>query len=129
MSKGVKHEQTKKYNENQLCSHHKLHNNWYTDFFNDLVNKYNSVEIINFIENNLYDELLVDNIVYIKLVDASAINTLIECAVRYTPIIINKHPAVIEILGNNYPLYIENLEYNNKLYVTINKINKANLHF
>ena len=48
------------------------------------------------------------NIVYINLVDASAINTLIECIVRNTPILINKIPAVVELLGNNYPLYYEN---------------------
>jgi hypothetical protein len=41
-------------------------------------------------------------------VDASAINTLIECIVRNTPILINKIPSVVELLGNDYPLYYEN---------------------
>ena len=38
----------------------------------------------------------------------SAVNTLLECIVRNTPIIVNKHPAVVELLGENYPLYYTN---------------------
>jgi len=33
------------------------------------------------------------------------VNTVLECFVRNTPIIVNRHPAVVEILGENYPLY------------------------
>jgi len=61
------------------------------------------------ISNEEYDSLLTDNIVYINLVDASAINTILECLVRQTPIIVNKHPAVVEILGDDYPLYLSEL--------------------
>ena len=64
------------------------------------------------------------NIIYINLVDASAVNTVIECIVRATPIIVNKHPAIVELLGETYPLYFTsknddynsiNLEINNML--------------
>jgi hypothetical protein len=37
--------------------------------------------------------------------DASAVNTLIECIIRNTPILINKIPPVVEFLGENYPFY------------------------
>lgn len=57
-----------------------------------------------------YDILLSKNIVFVDLFDASANNTVLECIVRNTPIIINKLPAVIEYLGDNYPLYFNNLE-------------------
>jgi hypothetical protein len=30
---------------------------------------------------------------------------------RNTPIIINKHPAVVELLGENYPLYYQSDNY------------------
>src|SRR5690606_21351853 len=52
-----------------------------------------------------YLTALCESIVYIHLQDASAINTLLECVVKRIPIIINKHPAVVEVLGDSYPLY------------------------
>lgn len=99
-------------------------NNWNKHFYDDIFNKINNIEFIEFLENNDYDNLLSENIVYIDLVDASAVNTVIECTVRATPIIVNKHPAVIELLGESYPLYFTskhddyngiNLEINNML--------------
>lgn len=80
-------------------------NNWNKHFYEDMYKKINEVDYITFLENNDYDKLLSENIVFINLVDASAINTVLECIVRTTPIIVNKHPAVIELLGQSYPLY------------------------
>jgi hypothetical protein len=68
------------------------------------------VKLIENVDNNKYDEILSKYVVFIKLFDASAVNTLIECIVRNTPIIINKLPAVVEYLGENYPLYYNNIE-------------------
>ncbi len=68
------------------------------------------VEIIKHLENNDYDKLLQNNIIFIKLIGASAVNTVIECAVRNTPIVVNKLPAVVEVLGDHYPLYYNTLE-------------------
>jgi hypothetical protein len=66
---------------------------------------YDDVEIIDRVSNDDYDKLLSENIIFINLVDAAAVNTVIECIVRNTPIIINRHPSVVEILGEKYPLY------------------------
>lgn len=85
-----------------------ISNNWYKHLYNDIEQKINNIKIIDYINNDEYDILLSQNIVYINLVDASAINTLIECIVRNTPILINKIPSVVELLGNDYPLYYEN---------------------
>jgi len=89
------------------CSqnNNELQNNWYRHLYEYLRSIYNSVEIIDVLSNEEYDEMMTKEIVYIQLVDASTVNTVIECLVRNTPIIINKHPAVVEILGENYPLY------------------------
>ena len=57
-----------------------------------------------------YDEYLSKNIVFIDLFDAAANNTVLECIVRKTPLIINKIPGVVDYLGENYPLYFSNLE-------------------
>jgi hypothetical protein len=69
-----------------------------------------SVEVISQLENDEYDKLLSESVVFLNLVDVSACNTVIECIVRNTPIIINKLPAVIEMLGDEYPLYYETME-------------------
>lgn len=76
--------------------------------YSHIVEMEESVKTINFLDNSEYDDLLSKNIVFLHLVDASACNTLIECVVRNTPIIVNPIPPVVEILGKDYPLYYKN---------------------
>jgi len=56
-----------------------------------------------------YDDFLEKNIVFIDLVDSAANNTVLECIVRNTPIILNRTPGVLEYLGTEYPLYFRKL--------------------
>ena len=97
--------------EDKNCSqnNHELKNNWYKHMFEYLEKIINSVDIIESLTNEEYDELLSKNIVFINLVDASTVNTVLECIVRNTPIIVNKHPAVVELLGEDYPLYKDDM--------------------
>jgi hypothetical protein len=69
-----------------------------------------SVEIINHLNNKDYDKLLSQNLVFLDLYDTSVNNTVIECIVRNTPLIINRHPALIELLGKEYPGFYDNLK-------------------
>lgn len=62
------------------------------------------------VDNVSYDRLLSKNIAFVDLYDASACNSIIECIVRNTPILVNPLPAVVEYLGPNYPFYFNNLE-------------------
>lgn len=57
-----------------------------------------------------YDALLSENVVAIELFDASANNVIVECIARSTPIVVNRHPAVVEYLGADYPLYFADPE-------------------
>jgi hypothetical protein len=98
-----------------------IYNNWSKHFYKEIEEFSTSVNVIEHIDNNSYDNLLINNIVFINLVDASAVNTLIECIVRNTPIVINKIPAVVELLGKNYPLYYE------KIADVYNLINQKNI--
>ena len=98
-----------------------IQNNWYKHFFQHVESTIHSVDSIDNLNNQEYDILLTNNIIFIHLVDASAINTLLEAITRHTPIIINKHPAVVELLGNSYPLYFSNT-YNTSLdYYSLNQ--------
>jgi len=73
------------------------------------------------VSDELYDEFLSKNIGFVYVYDASANNAVIECMIRHTPLIINKHPAVVEYLGSEYPMYfndiseVDNMLHNNKL--------------
>jgi hypothetical protein len=73
------------------------------------INK-SEVKIYNYLDNDDYDETLSSNIAFIDLYEVSASNSIIECIVRNTPLLINPHPAVIEYLGPNYPFYFSSLE-------------------
>ena len=97
-------------NTSQNCSQNsqELRNNWYKHFHGHVKYMCNGVDFIDKLSNDDYDQLLTENIVFINLVDSSAVNTIIECIVRNTPIIVNDHPAVVELLGPNYPLYFKN---------------------
>lgn len=77
---------------------------------NNEINAFNSIKQLNSLSNNEYDNLLSENLVFVDFYDSSANNTIIECIARNNPIIVNKHPAVVEYLGQDYPLYFDNLE-------------------
>ena len=57
-----------------------------------------------------YDELLSQNVVFVDLFDAAANNTVLECIVRKTPIIVNRVGGIAEYLGEDYPLYFSTLD-------------------
>ena len=57
-----------------------------------------------------YDELLSKNLIFVDLFDAAANNTVLECIVRNTPIIVNRIEGVVDYLGEDYPLYFDSLE-------------------
>jgi hypothetical protein len=79
-----------------------------------------------------YDELLSKNIVFIDLFDAAANNTILECIIRNTPIIVNKLPPIIDYLGEDYPLYFNELNevpdllINEKILAAHNYLTKIN---
>jgi hypothetical protein len=57
-----------------------------------------------------YEDLLSRSVVFLDLIDASAVTTVVECLVRATPLLVNPLPAIVEYLGHDYPMYFTNLE-------------------
>ena len=77
----------------------------------DMLEKFDkSVSILPYQTNEEYDVLLSRNVVFLNLIDAGAVNTVIECIVRNTPIILNRLPVMEDLLGTFYPLFYEELE-------------------
>ena len=69
-----------------------------------------SVVMLDRVSHEEYDNMLADSIVFLRLYDSAAVNTVIECMARNTPILVNKTPGVLEYLGKNYPFYYRDLE-------------------
>lgn len=82
-------------------------NNFYQ---NQLETWASSVKPIGPLDTETYDAMLASSVVFLNLVDCSASNSVIECIMYNTPIIINRHPAVVEYLGDLYPLYYDTLD-------------------
>lgn len=75
-----------------------------------LSNISHTIEIVNdFIDNSNYINLLTSSIGFAYYSDVGASNGLLEHIMSHTPIVVNKHPAVIEYIGNDYPLFYEDI--------------------
>jgi hypothetical protein len=75
-----------------------------------------------------YDRLLTESVVFLPLNDVSGCNTLVECIVRHTPVLLPKLPAAVDYLGSDYPLFYEDLEDAAKRVADENQIRAAHLH-
>jgi len=84
-------------------------NKFVEGLLDDVAANIRSVEVLGPLKDEAYDELLSKNVVFLDLVDCSAVNTVIECIVRNTPVVVNRHPALEEILGKSYPGFYTDL--------------------
>ena len=103
-------------------------NRYCQGLYNEIVANNISVQIYNKLSNEEYDKLLSESIVFLDLIECSAVNTVIECIVRNTPIIVNRLPALEEILGKNYPGFYNNLTHAAEIIQDNDKINMIHLY-
>lgn len=68
------------------------------------------VTSLDYMDNADYDTLLSRNVVFLDLEDASACNAVLECMASTTPLIVNRLPALEEVLGNEYPGFYTTLD-------------------
>jgi len=110
----------------RVCEEGQFENKFCMGLWNMLSCQRKSVQLIDKLENDDYDVLLSENVVFLNLLDCSACNTVIECIVRNTPIIVNRLPALEEILGQHYPGFYGTLDEASKICKNIDKI--KNIH-
>lgn len=91
------------------------------DFLEDFLDR---IEIISELSNHDLDLMYTQNIVFLDLVDASTANTILECIVRSTPVVVNRIPPTVELLGEDYPLFYDHIEEVNGL-ITPEKVREA----
>jgi hypothetical protein len=70
---------------------------------------WSSVEFLAYQSHADYDRLLASNIVFLDLYDTVVNNTILECVVRRTPVLCNRLPSLVELLGPDYPLFFSDL--------------------
>lgn len=68
------------------------------------------VEEIERCNDQEYDELLANNIIFVQVIKGAAMNIILECIIRSTPIIINRIRITEETLGKDYPLFYDDLD-------------------
>ena len=97
----------------------------YSDYEYEIFKNHKPVKILNKLNDNDYDNLLSESVVLSHLYESSVNNTVIECIVRNTPILVNRLPAVTEYLGEDYPLYFDSLKEAEDKINDINIIEKS----
>mgnify|MGYP003643233053 CR=1 FL=1 len=88
-----------------------------------------SVEFMEWLSNEDYDNFLTSGIVFLDLYDASANNAVVECIARNTPLLVNRIPSVVEYCGEDYPLYYDDLDHAASLLQDKQNIFAAHEHF
>jgi hypothetical protein len=68
------------------------------------------VTIMKYLPHLEYDNMLTESIIFLDLYDCAACNTILECIIRNTPILINVLPGIVEYLGPDYPFYYTSFE-------------------
>lgn len=69
------------------------------------------VSIWGYINNEEYDKMLSNSVIFLDLYDCAACNVVLECSIRNTPILVNRLPAIEQYLGSDYPLFFDDLRH------------------
>jgi hypothetical protein len=85
------------------------------------------VDILEFMPDDEYDQLFTKNIIFLDLIDSSAVNTIIESIVRDTPLVVNRIAPTVELLGDDYPLFYDNINDIDKM-LTHERIEEAHMY-
>jgi hypothetical protein len=66
----------------------------------------NSVTLVDPVDDETYDRMITESVIYVRLFDAPANTLVVECLATTTPICVNPVGGVVEYLGPDYPLYM-----------------------
>jgi hypothetical protein len=66
--------------------------------------------VLDRVPNDQYDELLSQCVVFVNFTDVGVSSTVVECIAQGTPLLVNRHPSLIDYLGESYPFFYSDLE-------------------
>lgn len=78
-----------------------------------------------FLNDDSYDNLLSNSVVFVDFYDTSANNAIVECIARNTPVVCPPLKAVVDYLGEDYPLYFNSYDEASKKLNDIDLLVKA----
>ena len=78
-------------------------------YYNHVLNNINDVDILKVNDDN-YDEMLLNNILIIPLHCASANNSILEIIIMNAPAFISRNASTEEYIGKDYPLFFNKIE-------------------
>ena len=70
----------------------------------------NDVVIKKRISNDRLNRWLSSSCVFAEFIDCGASNIIVECILRNTPLVVNRHPSIEEYLTPDYPLFYDKFE-------------------
>jgi ADP-ribosylglycohydrolase len=71
-----------------------------------------------------YQSLFVDNVIFLHVERPSLVTVLLEAYVRNCPVLVNRYPAAVEVLGSDYPLFFDDILMAEEV-LTMENIRKA----
>lgn len=86
-----------------------------------------NIDIIDYQPFLKFDKLIEESVVFLDLYDAAACNTILECIMSNTPILVNRINATEEYLGCDYPLLYDSIEQAGSI-LNEKNIMKANIY-
>jgi len=86
------------------------------------------VKLTDYLSDGDFDALLSRSVVFADLIDTSANNVVVDCIARGTPLLVNRHPATEEYLGEKYPLFYRTLDEASDLLHDDDALINASLH-
>jgi hypothetical protein len=117
-------------NKNELIEYINLNENE-NELTNDeytLLNTEYNTEICDFMENEIYDKIFYNNIIFLDLYNCVANNIILECIMNNTPILVCFNKSITEYLGVDYPFYFTNYQDAEKKSKNLDLITKAHLY-
>jgi hypothetical protein len=61
------------------------------------------------VDDDVYDKLLTHSIMAIEFVDCAATTVVVEGLARSAPMLLSRHPALLEYVGEDYPMFFEDV--------------------
>lgn len=99
--------------------------NRYSKYYPDIIDKLNTLEVLDRLCNEQYDLLISSSLIFLGMHETSANNALCECIAMNVPFVANKHPALVEYVGEDYPLFAKPGKSFN---ITISMVRDAHLY-
>lgn len=72
--------------------------------------RYKDVKYMKRMTDSVYDVLLSQAVIAVEFVECGAATVIVEALARCTPILVNRHPALIEYLGSDYPMFFDDVK-------------------